>query len=316
MKSSTMHQPFFTMALCVAIFISPPGLRAQFQQADTFRVYYLGGQSNMDGYGYASELPEDLLTPFKDVFIYHGNPAGDDMPDGGLGLWAPLRPGHGVGFTSDGSDNHLSDRFGVELSLAQKLKEYYPSSRIALIKYSRGGSSIDSMATGRFGCWEPDYNGSTGINQYDHFMQTLQGAMSCPDIDGDGNRDILVPAGILWMQGESDASFSEEIAERYYMNLKRLMDLIRASFLADDLPVVIGKISDSWNDPSDSKVWDHAELVQYAQEKYARSDGHAAIVRTTRYYNYSDPWHYDSEGYLDLGIRFAEALHQLSNKAK
>ena len=50
-----------------------------------------------------------------------------------------------------------------------------------------------------------------------------------------------------------------------------------------------------------------------AQEKYARTDGNAAIVRTTRYYKYSDPWHYDSEGYIDLGKQFAEALYQLNH---
>ena len=316
MKSSTVHFSFIALSLCMAMLIPPKGLRAQQLEADTFRVYYLGGQSNMDGYGYNNELPEDLATAFGDVFIFHGNPVGDDLPGGGLGLWAPLGPGHGAGFGSDGSENHLSDRFGLELTLARKLQELYPGERIALIKYSRGGSSIDSLATGRFGCWEPDYQGKSGINQYDHFMQTVRSAMGTTDIDGDGERDVLVPCGIFWMQGESDASFTEEIANRYFMNLKRLMDLIRASFRADDLPVVIGKISDSWNDSSDSKVWDHGELVQYAQEKYARTDGHAAIVRTTRYYKYSDPWHYDSEGYLDLGIRFAEAVHQLSYKIK
>ncbi len=70
------------------------------------------------------------------------------------------------------------------------------------------------------------------------------------------------------------------MANRYYANLKRLMDLVRAALRVDDLPVVIGKISDSWND-EDGKVWDYGELVQYAQEKYARTDGNAAIVRNT-----------------------------------
>jgi hypothetical protein len=54
--------------------------------------------------------------------------------------------------------------------------------------------------------------------------------------------------------------------------------------------------------------------VQYAQEKYARTDAYAAIVRETRYYSYSDTWHYDSKGYLDLGKRFADALYQLTTK--
>jgi hypothetical protein len=55
------------------------------------------------------------------------------------------------------------------------------------------------------------------------------------------------------MQGERDATYTEEIANRYYFNLKRLIDLMRASFLTDDLMVVLGKISDSWND-KDRKV--------------------------------------------------------------
>jgi hypothetical protein len=59
------------------------------------------------------------------------------------------------------------------------------------------------------------------------------------------------------------------------------MDLMRACLHTDDLPVVIGKISDSHND-EDGKVWDYGELVQYAQEKYSKEDKNAAIVRSTR----------------------------------
>lgn len=314
MKENSVKASRQVVFISAFIILCSSLLYAQHGKADTIRVYYLGGQSNMDGYGYNSELPSSLDRVNEQVWIFHGNPEGDDLSGGGLGKWDKLQPGHGVGFSSDGSSNTLSDRFGVELSLAQKLQELYPGERIALIKYSRGGSSIDSLATGAFGCWEPDYQGTTGINQYDHFLETVRAAMGTPDIDGDGINDILLPSGILWMQGESDAYFTEEIASRYYMNLKRLMDLIRASFRTDDLPVVLGKISDSWDDSQDGKVWTHGELVQYAQEKFARTDGPAAIVRHTRYYKYSDPWHYDSEGYLDLGEKFAEALYEISMK--
>jgi hypothetical protein len=67
-------------------------------------------------------------------------------------------------------------------------------------------------------------------------------------IANDGEADTLIPAGIVWMQGESDAALNAEIAERYEANLKRLMDLIRAALRSDDLPVVIGRISDSGRD--------------------------------------------------------------------
>jgi len=314
MKSKTFKGLLWLPAALALILIFSGALSAQVLSPDTVRVYYLGGQSNMDGYGYNKDLPGDLDRVNRNVMIFHGNPEADDLTGGGMGLWQELQPGHGVGFLSDGQLNKYSDRFGVELSLASRLQFLYPGETIAIIKYSRGGTSIDSLATGRFGCWEPDYQGTTGINQYDHFLLTVNTAMNTNDLNGDGRRDILIPAGIVWMQGESDASFTEEIAGRYYFNLKRLMDLVRASLHTDDLPVVLGKISDSWDDTSDGKVWDYGELVQYAQEKYARTDGNAAIVRETRYYKYSDPWHYDSEGYLDLGKKFAEALYQLDTK--
>jgi len=282
-------------------------------EKDTIRLFFLGGQSNMDGYGYNSDLPDNLNQEFKNAWIFHGNPAPDENPTGGSGEWDSLKPGHGVGFSGYQSKNKLSNRFGVELSFVKKLQEIYPNEKIAIIKYSKGGSSIDSLAAWKFGAWEPDYNGKTGINQYDHFLNTIKNALSVKDIDGNGKQDYLFPMGIIWMQGESDSDKTEAIANNYYANLKRLMDLMRASLHTDDLPVVIGKISDSHND-EDGKVWDYGELVQYAQEKYVKTDKNAAIVRATRNYNYSDRWHYDSNGYIDLGEKFAEAVYLLNKK--
>lgn len=294
----------------ITLCLLSPNLSGQQKKVDTIKVYLLAGQSNMDGYGYNDDLPDSYNIGLNNAWIFHGNPVGDNELNGGVGIWEVLKPGHGVGFSSDGISNTLSNRFGVELSFVKRVQEFHPNEKIALIKYSRGGSSIDSLAARHFGCWEPDYYGTTGINQYDHFLKTVNSALNTKDITGDGMEDYLIPCGIIWMQGESDAGFSEETASRYYSNLKRLMDLMRASFHMDDLPVVLGKISDSWDD-SDGKVWDHGELVQYAQEKFARTDSKAAIVRSTRYYGYSDPWHYDSKGYLDLGERFADAMYQL-----
>lgn len=284
------------------------------QSKDQFLLFYLGGQSNMNGFGYNKDLPAELTKPFDKVWIFSGNPADDNQPNGGDGIWTPLTPGFGAGFTSNGQENKLSNRFGLELTFAQKLQERYPNKKIALIKYAKGGSSIDSLAARHFGSWEPDFKSGQGINQYDHFLATLNNAMSVRDIDGDGKEDELIPTGILWMQGESDGDATEEIAQKYYSNLKRLMDLIRATLRTNNLPIVIGKISDSWNDEKTGKVWDYGEIVQYAQEKFSRTDGNAAIVRQTRYYKYSDPWHYDSDGYIDMGRRFAEAMIKLMKR--
>jgi len=276
----------------------------------TYKVCFLGGQSNMDGYGYVSELPDDLRSSVPEAMIFHGNPAPDGGAVDGRGVWSQLKPGHGVGFASDGESNAYSERFGVELTFARRLRELEPNARIAIVKYSRGGTSLDSAAAGGSGSWDPDYGGRTGVNQYDHFLATVRNAMAADDIDGDGVADVLVPAGIVWMQGESDAVYTAEIARRYHDNLKQLIDLLRAAFRIDDLPVVIGRISDSGQD-EDGKVWDHGNIVRSPQAEFVERDRAAALVTATDEYDYSDPWHYDSHGYIDLGRRFAEAMVKL-----
>jgi hypothetical protein len=300
-------------SLFVVLFLV--GLLAPSANATTYDLYYLGGQSNMDGFGYVEELPPEAAGPVKGVMIFHGNTSPDDEPIDGRGRWTELRPGHGTGFSTDGVTLSYSDRFGVELSFARTLKELEPDANIAIIKYSRGGSAIDREATSPYGCWDPDYPDTkeTGINQYDHFLATIRNAMRVDDIDGDGESDTLVPMGIVWMQGESDASASVEVAMRYEDNLERLVDLIRAALRADDLPVVIGRISDSYlyGEKKDSKVWNHGEIVRKEQAAFVANDPCAALVTSTDNYGYSDPWHYDSAGYLDLGKKFAIAVHKL-----
>jgi hypothetical protein len=286
---------------------------AAFAQGGTiYKVFYLGGQSNMDGYGFVDELPDSLADAFPDVQIFHGNTAADGESVDGRGIWAPLRPGHGSGFSSDGQENAYSDRFGLELTFAARLKELFPADDIALVKYSRGGTSIDTEAPGN-GTWDPAYDIGNGINQYDHFLATLRHAHASGDIDGDGLVDTLVPVGILWMQGETDGGHTPAVAERYEANLSELMDLTRAAMRLDDLPVVIGRISDSGED-EDGLVWDHGAIIRDAQAEFVRADGRAALVTSTDEYRYSDAWHYDSAGYLDLGIKFADAYVRILDR--
>ena len=280
--------------------------------AKQYKLYYLGGQSNMDGYGSVNELPELHRQVVDDVLIYQSSQEQVNTPTNGAGKWTPLTAGHGRGFTSNGTANTYSDRFGIEITFAKRLRELDPSTPIALLKYSKGGTSIHADVAGDFGCWDPDFDQGDGINQYDHFLATLRRGLSVGDIDGDGEEDTLVPTGILWMQGESDAT-TRETAEQYEANLKRLMDLVRAALRVDDLPVVVGRISDSGQD-ADGKVWDFGDRLRRAQADFCAKDPRAALVTSTDNYGYSDKWHYDTAGYLDLGVQFAEAMHRLERQ--
>ncbi len=153
--------------------------------ATDYKLYYLGGQSNMVGFGYNKDLPPAMNSAVEGVMIFHGQPRDDNNPGGGEGLWTTLQPGNGAGFETDGNTNTYSDRFGLELTFGKRISELDPGSHIAIIKYAKGGSSLDKGEPA-YGTWDPDYEDNTGINQYDFFLATLRNAFSVSDIDGDG----------------------------------------------------------------------------------------------------------------------------------
>lgn len=278
----------------------------------TYKLYYLGGQSNMEGYGYSVELADETGTLSRDVMIFTGQMALDNETHGGVGIWEPLQSGHGTGFRSDGIENQLSDRFGPELFFGQTIAKHMPGTKIAIVKYALGGSGLaDGVG---YGNWHPDFSEGAGNNQYDHFLKTLRNALSHTDIDGDGIADRLVPSGIVWMQGEADAYDSQAAADQYRANIERLMGLIRAALRVDDLPLVIGKITDSGMS-DDGTVMDYIETVQIAQQDFANNDACAVYVTTTDDLEYlDDGWHYNTDGFVRLGTAFADAMNELEQR--
>ena len=65
----------------------------------------------MDGFGYNSELPDSLNGIIENTMIFDGNRDNEGKPTGGIGIWAPIEPGHGYEFKTDGKTNDLSERF-------------------------------------------------------------------------------------------------------------------------------------------------------------------------------------------------------------
>ncbi len=301
------YQAFVTALACM-VFSSTV-------HATDYKLYFLGGQSNMDGYGFNAELPPEAKVASDRVMIFTGQLAFDNETHGGVGVWRPLSPGFGTGFRTNGKENTLSDRFGPELSFGQTLAATDKDENIAIVKYAAGGTAL-SLGVG-YGNWHPDFNEGQGLNQYDNALKTLREASAVADIDGDGAVDRLIPAGIVWMQGEADAGHSQVAADAYRDNLARLMALLRAAMRVDDLPLVIGRITDSGM-AEDGSVMDYIETVQEAQQSFVDDDECAAYVTITEEIGYpdDDAWHYDSDGFIRLGAAFAEAMFELEEECE
>lgn len=282
--------------------------RAEIATGSVYRLYFLGGQSNMEGAGYARDLPAGVFEAAASVPIFHGKTPEDGRAGGGEGLWSVVRSGHGFGFGTDGRVNSYSDRFGPEISFAGTMA--LGAEKVAIIKVARGGTSLAHGVSG-YGSWDPEYAEANGRNQLDYALTAIQNALAARDIDGDGVEDRLVPAGIVWMQGEADAAGNRASANDYARNLSRLMGILREALGDDELPVVIGRIKDS-GDTEETRVMQFSPLVQEQQAQFAAQDRCAAIVDTTRGFSFpEDGWHYSSEDYLTLGTAFAEAMRLL-----
>lgn len=275
-----------------------------------YRVYFMGGQSNMEGFGFNKDLDDAMNNPQYDIMCFNGTIAGDnDVERAAKGVWDFLRPGNGTAYRSDGITNTYSDRFGPELAFGIQIAKEHPGEKIAIIKYARGGSSLVAGTSG-FGTWDPVFDEGLGKNQLDHYYKTLNNALNVKDIDNDGIEDELIPCGIVWMQGESDGS-KFHTAMTYYDHLTRLIQLIRGSLRDNDLPVVIGKISDSIKSGSHKHI-PYEYMIHAAQKKYCETDPHAIWVKNPENYHFiADGYHYTSADFVDLGIAFAKAMANL-----
>ena len=294
------------------ILMSCAGPKPDQPKSKHYDVYILAGQSNMDGLGFVSDLPDTLKTTLEMVPIYSPNRTEDEAETNEMGHWESLRPGHGFGYGIDSSGSMYSDRFGIELTFARRMLELDPNQPIALFKYAKSGASIHPDAN-VYGSWLPDYKKGNGINQWDHFLFHFKRAMAVKDIDGDGVDDVLRPAGILWLQGESDASHTSAIAESYLENLTRLMDAMRMEAGNPDLPIVISRISES-NMGENGILLTYGSIVQSAQATFADNDQNASFIDPPAGHGWVDPWHYDSQTYIDLGKHFADAMFSLKNQ--
>lgn len=252
-------------------------MAVQVVHAANVDVYLLAGQSNMDGRGKTAELDAALKEPLKDVPIWYRQPLGDS---GGFQPLAPgfsIPPGHKGGLPGP--------TFGIELSFARVLLAKEPKQRIAFIKGSRGGTTIEQWGPGQPG--KPESQGEC----YKLYVDTIAKAIAA--LKAEGHTPTI--RALLWHQGESN---SKDTAEVYQAKLEKFIARIREDVGNPDLPVLVGEVIDNGQ----------RDGVRAAQKAIPSVVKNTVFVTCDGLTSSDKGTHYDTKSVIEFGQRFAAAL--------
>ena len=243
--------------------------------AANYDVYLLAGQSNMDGRGKVADLSPEQRRPFANVVIYYRNPP--IATDG----FKPLAPGYSIA-PNDKVKTLPSPTFGPEIGFAKAMTKALPDRQFALIKGSKGGTSLSRD-------WKPGAGPC-----YRNFIQTV--ALARRALASDGSTPTL--RGVLWLQGESD---SKATAKEYQQMLTAFIARLRADVHQPNLPFLVGEVADNGK----------RDAVRQAQRAVAQTVLHVGFVPADGLQTSDRGTHFDAASQLTLGERFAAAMLKL-----
>ncbi len=246
-----------------------------FAQLPLLRVYILAGQSNMTGTEnpMVSELPENLKDTLPNVIICVGGDLNYN--------WQALRPGLGS----------RRYNFGPEITFGHDAAAYFKGDKVALIKYSYGGTSLNED-------WRPPSSGGTTGWLYKNFIKDLT-----TYLDTLAHHNQVQLMGVCWMQGEYDALDNAK-ALNYQSNLLHFITDLRTTLNLPKLHFSIGMI--------DSSVkWPYNSIVRQAEIAVAKNT-EAVTVFDTHGLG-TDGIHYNTSGQLELGHFFFKSVNSLYN---
>lgn len=278
----------FGWCLPVAILVTCLGMESG--RAAHYRVYLLGGQSNANGRGDASQLSAPFADPQADVrFYWHRSQSVTNAVWLVEDQWIALAPGSGHGTTLP----VFAKEFGSEVSFGRAMADATPGVQIAIIKYTHGGTNLHTQ-------WSP-----TG-EMYANFKATAQAALDALENAG----DTYEFGGMIWHQGESDTGSA---ADAYETNLSNLIARVRQDvFEGQRMPFVVGGISDSQYGSQITTPGTGSYKVRQAQESVATNGVQTGFANTDGFpVRPTDTIHFDHNGQIALGQAFAAEMLRL-----
>ena len=240
-------------------------------------VFLQGGQSNSEGRADPAGLPTspvNLQGHQADVDFYY------------LNVLTTLYPATTGGTT-----------FGPEITCGRGLVDRMKpdvSNRVAIIKYSVGGTSLYSD-------WKAGGNATTVGDGpcYVSFQQMVANGLAA--LAAAYPSAAISLEGMTWMQGESDLSASAA----YFANLTNFIADVRVTLNSPTLPFIIARLSASQTGAGSTTL---LNAVRQAQTDVAAADPWAGLVDTDSFSLKTDHLHFDAAGQQSLGYAFAEQL--------
>lgn len=279
------------------------------------KVFILAGQSNAVGYNHIREITKDVkeideLTGEHSPVLFW--PGTNSKPEYS-GKWIPLR----LGCSSIAIEDAYKDGcFGPEIGFAMSMHKEMPGEKIAIIKYAVGATGI---------AWSKDYSdyipgyenfNDQGVNcypqsdskpggvLYQDLMQNVKTALDSLQKQG----FTYEIAGFLWMQGEHEAGLSKKMAEQYDVLLDIFRKSVRCDLHSNDMPFIVGEIN--------SHDWAFGDIARESQVKACNKDSRTILIKTTDLprEGVGGTAHFDADGMLLLGERFAQGVLKLHEK--
>lgn len=227
-------------------------------QPQNLEIYILIGQSNMAGRAIITEQDKDSL---ERVFLYKGI---ENQP------WE--KAANPLNKYSSIRKSLSMQQLGPGYTFARHMAVFRPEKNIGLVVNAKGGTSIN--------LWKP------GSEFYNEAIRRTKEALKYGTL-----------RGVIWHQGESDAS-------NYQTYMDKLLDLIKAlrsEFNIPDLPFVAAQLS---NDKPHRKDFNTMIL-----DLPNRLENTAVI--TSENTTTTDSTHFDSESQRLLGERYAVEMINL-----
>ncbi len=295
------------------------------KSSNKIRVFWLAGQSNMQGQGVVDlDHPEyynsgkgilknvmknpEFTEKYKhivdeegdwvvrdDVFVRYQTK--DELKVGGLS----------IGFTGYGGKHHIGPEFQLGHIVGTGFEE-----PVLLIKTAWGGKSIHKDFR------PPSAGGTIGEYYQKMIAEYRQGLIKIGnDFPHLANLNPVL-SGFVWFQGWNDM-FDETARRDYKSNLIHLINDLREEVKQPDLPIVIGELGNGGLDANKNML-----SIRSAQKAAAQELGSNAVFVPTSQFarpaqdspnvGHGHHWFGNAESYFLIGDALGKALLKLNGK--